>query len=105
MAENKFDDINESAKNDSERNQSSALNASTVASTDDLTEFVGFFNYKVYPIGLLSFQVQNILKSTQSQFETMSSKIINRIDDVTRRVDDLEKSITDLMTQAGVSPE
>jgi hypothetical protein len=27
----------------------------------------------------------------------MSSKIINRIDDVSRRVDELEKSITDLM--------
>ncbi|KAI6203615.1 hypothetical protein M3Y94_00577600 [Aphelenchoides besseyi] len=35
----------------------------------------------------------------------MSNKIINRIDDVSRRVDELERSITDLMNQAGVTPE
>lgn len=79
----------ESLKNDPEQRQSTGFNSSTaVAGTDDLTEFV-----------------HNILKSTQSQFETMSNKIINRIDDVSRRVDDLEKSITDLMNQAGVNPE
>ncbi|KAI6234427.1 Succinate dehydrogenase [ubiquinone] iron-sulfur subunit, mitochondrial [Aphelenchoides fujianensis] len=70
------------------RPQSNSLNSSIIGGHDDLTEFV-----------------HNILKSTQSQFETMSNKIINRIDDVSRRVDELEKSITDLMSQAGVTPE
>ncbi|KAI6179502.1 Succinate dehydrogenase [ubiquinone] iron-sulfur subunit, mitochondrial [Aphelenchoides besseyi] len=70
------------------RAQSTTLNTSSTGGADDLTEFV-----------------HNILKSTQSQFETMSNKIINRIDDVSRRVDELERSITDLMNQAGVTPE
>jgi heat shock factor-binding protein 1 len=85
----KQEDINisDALKSDTEK-QNPSFNASAVSGSDDLTEFV-----------------HSILKSTQSQFETMSNKIINRIDDVSRRVDELEKSITDLMNQAGVTPE
>ena len=36
----------------------------------------------------------------QSRFETMSTNIIGRIDEMGGRIDDLEKSISDLVSEA-----
>eukprot|EP00635_Sarcinochrysidales_sp_CCMP3193_P004334 CAMPEP_0118889470 /NCGR_PEP_ID=MMETSP1166-20130328/383_1 /TAXON_ID=1104430 /ORGANISM="Chrysoreinhardia sp, Strain CCMP3193" /LENGTH=79 /DNA_ID=CAMNT_0006828061 /DNA_START=28 /DNA_END=270 /DNA_ORIENTATION=- len=48
--------------------------------------------------------VKNLLEQMQQRFETMSERIVGRIDEMGTRIDDLEKSIGELMEQAGVDP-
>ena len=50
----------------------------------------------------LTLFVQNLLEQMQGRFNTMSTTIISRIDEMGGRIDDLEKSIGELMQQAGV---
>jgi heat shock factor-binding protein 1 len=70
----------------SDGNQRLDLNADTVPdNAADLTLFV-----------------QNLLEQMQGRFNTMSTTIISRIDEMGGRIDDLEKSIGELMQQAGV---
>lgn len=47
----------------------------------------------------LTLFVQNLLEQMQGRFNTMSSSIISRIDEMGNRIDDLEKSIGELMQQ------
>ncbi|KAB0400013.1 hypothetical protein E2I00_017954 [Balaenoptera physalus] len=46
--------------------------------------------------------VQTLLQQMQGKWQTMSSQIIGRIEDVSSHIDDPEKNIADLMIQAGV---
>lgn len=47
----------------------------------------------------LTLFVQNLLEQMQGRFNTMSTSIISRIDEMGNRIDDLEKSIGELMQQ------
>jgi len=49
--------------------------------------------------------VQNLLQQMQGRFQSMSTAIIGRIDEMGTRIDGLEKSIAELMTQAGIEEE
>lgn len=49
--------------------------------------------------------VESLLKDMQDRFQTMSSTIIGRIDEISGRIDNLEKSVGDLMTQAGIEED
>ena len=37
----------------------------------------------------------------ESNFRTLSDKILSQVDDLSKRMDDLEKNISDIMTQVG----
>jgi heat shock factor-binding protein 1 len=50
----------------------------------------------------LTLFVQNLLEQMQGRFNTMSSSIISRIDEMGNRIDDLEKSIGELMQQVRI---